>query len=74
MSRVNSGWPVEPESWDWNNPIEKKIKINYEVQFSVKPMSQDEILKKNQLEKKHRKPYELINQTHDPTYKAKITL
>ena len=30
--------------------------------------------KKNQLEKKHRKPYELINQTHDPTYKAKITL
>jgi len=36
-------------------------------------MSQDGI-KKNQLEKKHRKPYELINQTHDPTYKAKITL
>jgi hypothetical protein len=32
-------------SWDWDNPIEKKIKINHETQFSVNPVLKSEIEK-----------------------------
>jgi hypothetical protein len=37
---------LHPKLWDHGNPIEKKIKINYEGQFLINSMFKDEIEKK----------------------------
>jgi len=42
---------LQPESWDRDNLIEKKIKINYEGQSPTNPMLKDKIEKNIKLKK-----------------------
>jgi hypothetical protein len=53
--KVNMGQPVNShtKSWDHDNLIEKKIKINYEAHFAINLILKDKT-RKNQL-KKYRK-------------------
>jgi hypothetical protein len=36
---------LQPESSNQDNPIEKKVEINYESKFSINPILKDEIEK-----------------------------
>ena len=57
-------------SRDKNNPIEKKIKLSYEIQFLINPMLKDDNEKKT---KKKLSQHELTYQTRNSCYDTEMT-
>jgi Rps23 Pro-64 3,4-dihydroxylase Tpa1-like proline 4-hydroxylase len=63
------------KSWDHDNPIENKSKKNYETQFQINWILNDEVEKKIIIkkDKKKLKSTRLSPQTHNPAHKIEIT-